>query len=308
MPTQSEADKSTVKKGALPPVPEKVDLGSILLRDGKITQRQLDECLALQAALGQTAGAHVPRLGEFLAAGHPGTLFSALLYFDFCFAVWYLNGAMAPFIRQSLGLSGLQNGWVVAVPVTRWPSSFTRLCNRSRISVRVGSSPIVAGVVVVGVSIVVVLIVVPPVRSLSHSVGAGGSLSPPWPLHRSAASRATCCSSSSSLSRSIRYGRQLSSSHIVDHLVVNSLREQLDHALANDYPRRGRRVLLADYRGDAKRIPLLLALIAHAPDRCFKAMYFNRSLKVSSFPLCSVSQAMSMPMLESYLARSIRAW
>ena len=36
---------------------------------------------------------------DFLKSGHPGTLFTSLLYFDFCFAVWVLNGAMAPFIR-----------------------------------------------------------------------------------------------------------------------------------------------------------------------------------------------------------------
>src|SRR5687767_14918751 len=54
---------------------------------------------------------------EFLKSGHPGTLFTSLLYFDFCFAVWVLNGAMAPFIRQDFGLSDVESGLVVSVPV-----------------------------------------------------------------------------------------------------------------------------------------------------------------------------------------------
>lgn len=54
---------------------------------------------------------------EFLKAGHPGTLFTSLLYFDFCFAVWVLNGAMAPFISKDLGLSDVEKGFLVSVPV-----------------------------------------------------------------------------------------------------------------------------------------------------------------------------------------------
>jgi NNP family nitrate/nitrite transporter-like MFS transporter len=53
----------------------------------------------------------------FLKSGHPGTLLTALLYFDFCFAVWVLNGAMAPFIAADFGLSDVQKGIVVSVPV-----------------------------------------------------------------------------------------------------------------------------------------------------------------------------------------------
>ncbi|MEX2142488.1 MAG: MFS transporter [Pirellulales bacterium] len=54
---------------------------------------------------------------DFLKSGHPGTLFSSLLYFDFCFAVWVLNGAMAPFISQEFGLTDVEKGLLVSVPV-----------------------------------------------------------------------------------------------------------------------------------------------------------------------------------------------
>jgi NNP family nitrate/nitrite transporter-like MFS transporter len=54
---------------------------------------------------------------EFLKSGHPGTLFTSLLYFDFCFAVWVLNGAMAPFISQEFGLTDVEKGLMVSVPV-----------------------------------------------------------------------------------------------------------------------------------------------------------------------------------------------
>ncbi len=54
---------------------------------------------------------------DFLKSGHPGTLFTALLYFDLCFAVWVLNGAMAPFISAEFGLSDVQKGIMVSVPV-----------------------------------------------------------------------------------------------------------------------------------------------------------------------------------------------
>lgn len=57
------------------------------------------------------------RISAFLKAGHPGTLFSALLYFDFCFAVWVLNGSMAPFISEEFGLTAAQKGFMISVPV-----------------------------------------------------------------------------------------------------------------------------------------------------------------------------------------------
>lgn len=57
------------------------------------------------------------KLRDFLKAGHLPTLLTALLYFDFCFAVWVLNGAMAPFISQEFGLDPAQKGFMVSVPV-----------------------------------------------------------------------------------------------------------------------------------------------------------------------------------------------
>ncbi|MBL7889793.1 MAG: MFS transporter [Bacteroidia bacterium] len=53
----------------------------------------------------------------FLKAGHPPTLFSAFLYFDFCFAIWVLNGAMAPFISEHFDLSPAQKGFMISVPI-----------------------------------------------------------------------------------------------------------------------------------------------------------------------------------------------
>jgi MFS transporter, NNP family, nitrate/nitrite transporter len=53
----------------------------------------------------------------FLKAGHAPTLFAAFLYFDFCFAVWVLNGAMAPFISEAFGLNAAQKGFMISVPI-----------------------------------------------------------------------------------------------------------------------------------------------------------------------------------------------
>ncbi len=57
------------------------------------------------------------KLRHFFHSGHLGTLLTALLYFDFCFAVWVLNGAMAPFIAESFGLTDVQKGFLVSLPV-----------------------------------------------------------------------------------------------------------------------------------------------------------------------------------------------
>lgn len=57
------------------------------------------------------------KVREFLKAGHPKTLFASFLYFDFCFAVWVLNGAMAPFISESFSLSPQQKGLMLSVPI-----------------------------------------------------------------------------------------------------------------------------------------------------------------------------------------------
>lgn len=53
----------------------------------------------------------------FLKAGHLPTLLTAFLYFDVCFSVWVVNGAMAPFISQEFHLSPAQKGFMVSVPV-----------------------------------------------------------------------------------------------------------------------------------------------------------------------------------------------
>ncbi|OGS01514.1 MAG: MFS transporter [Elusimicrobia bacterium RBG_16_66_12] len=57
------------------------------------------------------------RIREFLKVGHWPTLFSAFLYFDFCFAVWVLNGAMAPFISEAFHLTPQQKGIMISVPI-----------------------------------------------------------------------------------------------------------------------------------------------------------------------------------------------
>jgi NNP family nitrate/nitrite transporter-like MFS transporter len=49
-------------------------------------------------------------------SGHPPTLFAAFLYFDFCFSVWVLNGAMGPFLTQAFHLTPVQTGLMVSVP------------------------------------------------------------------------------------------------------------------------------------------------------------------------------------------------
>ncbi len=54
---------------------------------------------------------------SFLKAGHWPTLLASFLYFDFCFAVWVLNGAMAPFISEHFGLTPQQKGLMLTVPI-----------------------------------------------------------------------------------------------------------------------------------------------------------------------------------------------
>lgn len=57
------------------------------------------------------------QLRLFLQAGHWPTLLAAFLYFDFCFAIWVLNGAMAPFISESFSLTPAQKGFMISVPI-----------------------------------------------------------------------------------------------------------------------------------------------------------------------------------------------
>ncbi|MBI5182638.1 MAG: NarK/NasA family nitrate transporter [Nitrospirae bacterium] len=56
-------------------------------------------------------------LKVFLKSGHPWTLFCSFLYFDFCFAVWVLNGAMAPFISETFNLTPAEKGFMLSVPI-----------------------------------------------------------------------------------------------------------------------------------------------------------------------------------------------
>ncbi|HET8870361.1 MAG TPA: MFS transporter, partial [Aquabacterium sp.] len=53
----------------------------------------------------------------FLKAGHPPTLLASFLYFDFTFAIWVLNGAMAPFISETFNLTPAQKGFMISVPI-----------------------------------------------------------------------------------------------------------------------------------------------------------------------------------------------
>ena len=54
---------------------------------------------------------------SFLASGHIPTLFAAFLYFTFSCAIWVLNGAMAPFIRETYQLNSAQLGLMLSVPI-----------------------------------------------------------------------------------------------------------------------------------------------------------------------------------------------
>ncbi|MCF4127412.1 MFS transporter [Methylobacterium sp. SyP6R] len=52
-----------------------------------------------------------------MKSGHPPTLFAAFLYFDFCFAIWVLNGAMGPFITEHYKLSPAETGFMISLPI-----------------------------------------------------------------------------------------------------------------------------------------------------------------------------------------------
>jgi NNP family nitrate/nitrite transporter-like MFS transporter len=53
----------------------------------------------------------------FWQAGHKPTLFSAFLYFDLSFMVWYLLGPLQVPIASALHLSTQQRGLMVATPI-----------------------------------------------------------------------------------------------------------------------------------------------------------------------------------------------
>ena len=54
---------------------------------------------------------------EFLKSGHAPTLWSSFLYFGFSCAVWVINGAMAPFIRDAFQLTPTQMGMMLSIPI-----------------------------------------------------------------------------------------------------------------------------------------------------------------------------------------------
>ena len=54
---------------------------------------------------------------SFLRSGHSPTLFAAFFYFAFSCAVWVLNGAMAPFIRETFHLTAAQQGLMLSIPI-----------------------------------------------------------------------------------------------------------------------------------------------------------------------------------------------
>jgi NNP family nitrate/nitrite transporter-like MFS transporter len=57
------------------------------------------------------------KITQAIKSGHPGTLFSAFLYFDVSFMVWVILGPLAVYITQDLGLSAAQKGALVAFPI-----------------------------------------------------------------------------------------------------------------------------------------------------------------------------------------------
>jgi NNP family nitrate/nitrite transporter-like MFS transporter len=59
----------------------------------------------------------VSNFKTFLQSGHWPTLLASFLYFDFCFAIWVLNGAMAPFISETFNLTAAQKGFMISVPI-----------------------------------------------------------------------------------------------------------------------------------------------------------------------------------------------
>lgn len=57
------------------------------------------------------------RLIQAIKSGHPGTLFSAFLYFEISFMVWVVFGPLAVYIAQDMRLSATQKGLLVAIPI-----------------------------------------------------------------------------------------------------------------------------------------------------------------------------------------------
>jgi NNP family nitrate/nitrite transporter-like MFS transporter len=57
------------------------------------------------------------KIAQAIKSGHPGSLFSAFLYFDVSFMVWVILGPLAVYITQDMGLSAAQKGLLVAIPI-----------------------------------------------------------------------------------------------------------------------------------------------------------------------------------------------
>jgi NNP family nitrate/nitrite transporter-like MFS transporter len=57
------------------------------------------------------------RLMTVIREGHPGSLFSAFLYFDVSFMAWVILGPLAVYIAADFGLSATQKGLMVAIPI-----------------------------------------------------------------------------------------------------------------------------------------------------------------------------------------------
>ncbi len=90
---------------------------------------------------------------DFLKSGHTGTLLTSLLYFDFCFAIWVLNGAMAPFISEEFGLSPSEKGFMVSVPVIAGALMRFPLGLLSQYIGRKNAAMIEMGLIIVGLAI-----------------------------------------------------------------------------------------------------------------------------------------------------------
>lgn len=54
---------------------------------------------------------------EFIKSGHAPTLWASLTYFTFSFAIWVINGSMAPFITEALHLTPAQKGLMLSIPI-----------------------------------------------------------------------------------------------------------------------------------------------------------------------------------------------
>ncbi|MBI3810818.1 MAG: NarK/NasA family nitrate transporter [Nitrospirae bacterium] len=57
------------------------------------------------------------KITQAIKSGHPGSLFSAFLYFDVSFMVWVILGPLSVYIAQDIQLSATQKGFLVAVPI-----------------------------------------------------------------------------------------------------------------------------------------------------------------------------------------------